>query len=223
MMFSRVKICPRCTYIPNAQESPDMYECRYCGTEMKTTKVFEKDLSNNLAKLIIECRQNPLYDEEEEKRMRTRMGKEVDYQLRKMGLSKEKMPALTKCPFCEGELTTVHKICPHCNRNVEGKLERPTPPPTLTTCPICQGKLSTAATACPHCGQPMNQGKPVQAVQQAPVQPKREKNVPRCPTCNSTNIRKLDVIDKGLSFAVWGIFSSKIGKSMMCKNCGYKW
>lgn len=97
------------------------------------------------------------------------------------------------------------------------------PTPTLTTCPICQGKLSTAATACPHCGQPMNQGKPVQTVQQTPAQPKREENVPRCPTCNSTNIRKLDVIDKGLSFAVWGIFSSKIGKSMMCKNCGYKW
>lgn len=69
----------------------------------------------------------------------------------------------------------------------------------------------------------MNQGKPVQAVQQAPVQPKHEENVPRCPTCNSTNIRKLDVIDRGLSFAVWGIFSSKIGKSMMCKDCGYKW
>lgn len=97
------------------------------------------------------------------------------------------------------------------------------PTPTLTTCPVCGGKLSTAATACPHCGQPMNQGKPVQAVQQAPAQPKHEENVPRCPTCNSTNIRKLDVIDRGLSFAVWGIFSSKIGKSMMCKDCGYKW
>lgn len=95
--------------------------------------------------------------------------------------------------------------------------------PIIISCPICQGKLSTAATACPHCGQPMNQGKPVQAIQQAPVQPKREKNIPRCPTCNSTNIRKLDVIDRGLSFAVWGIFSSKIGKSMMCKDCGYKW
>ena len=95
--------------------------------------------------------------------------------------------------------------------------------PTLTTCPVCQGKLSTAATACPHCGQPMSQGKPVQAVQQTPAQPKHEESVPRCPTCNSTNIRKLDVIDRGLSFAVWGIFSSKIGKSMMCKDCGYKW
>lgn len=102
------------------------------------------------------------------------------------------------------------------------QLEQP-PTPTLTTCPVCQGKLSTAATACPHCGQPMSQGKPVQAVQQAPVQLKHEENVPRCPTCSSTNIRKLDVIDRGLSFAVWGIFSSKIGKSMMCKDCGYKW
>ena len=47
------------------------------------------------------------------------------------------------------------------------------------------------------------------------------KLVPKCPTCGSTNLKKLDVIDRGLSFAVWGFGSKKIGKSFKCKNCGY--
>ena len=50
-----------------------------------------------------------------------------------------------------------------------------------------------------------------------------EQNVPKCPTCSSTRIVKIDAIDRALSFSFWGFGSSKIGKSMQCKNCGYKW
>lgn len=48
-------------------------------------------------------------------------------------------------------------------------------------------------------------------------------NQPHCPTCGSTNIKKLDVIDRAVSVGVFGIFSNKINKSFKCKNCGHTW
>lgn len=47
-------------------------------------------------------------------------------------------------------------------------------------------------------------------------------NTPRCPTCNSTNVQKISVAKKATGFALVGIFSSNFGKTMQCKNCGYK-
>lgn len=48
-------------------------------------------------------------------------------------------------------------------------------------------------------------------------------NVPKCPTCNSTNIQKISTAKKATGFALVGVFSSNFGKTMECKNCGYKW
>lgn len=45
----------------------------------------------------------------------------------------------------------------------------------------------------------------------------------KCPTCGSTRLKKLDVVDRSLSFAVFGFGSNKVGKSFKCKNCGYTW
>lgn len=48
-------------------------------------------------------------------------------------------------------------------------------------------------------------------------------NVPRCPTCGSTNVEKISTAKKAFGFAMAGLFSSNLGKTMKCKNCGYKW
>lgn len=48
-------------------------------------------------------------------------------------------------------------------------------------------------------------------------------NVPRCPTCGSTNVEKISTAKKAFGFAMVGLFSSNLGKTMHCKNCGYKW
>lgn len=55
------------------------------------------------------------------------------------------------------------------------------------------------------------------------VQTKNEKNIPKCPTCQSTNIQKIGGLERGVSVAAWGLFSKKINKSFKCKNCGYTW
>ena len=47
--------------------------------------------------------------------------------------------------------------------------------------------------------------------------------VPKCPICQSTNIRKMGGIERGASIYVFGIFSKKINKTFKCQNCGYTW
>ena len=46
---------------------------------------------------------------------------------------------------------------------------------------------------------------------------------PKCPTCQSTNIRKMGGVERGASIATFGIFSKKINKTFKCSNCGYTW
>lgn len=47
--------------------------------------------------------------------------------------------------------------------------------------------------------------------------------VPKCPTCGSTNIKKMGGVERGASIAAFGIFSKKINKTFKCGNCGYTW
>lgn len=48
-------------------------------------------------------------------------------------------------------------------------------------------------------------------------------NKPKCPTCGSTNIRKISGTKRFVTTGLFGLASSNIGKTMECKNCGYKW
>lgn len=50
-----------------------------------------------------------------------------------------------------------------------------------------------------------------------------KQNIPKCPTCGSTNIKKISGTKRWLSAGLFGLASSNIGKSMCCQNCGYKW
>ena len=52
---------------------------------------------------------------------------------------------------------------------------------------------------------------------------KEEDNRPKCPNCHSTNIQKISGTKRWFSTGLFGLASSDIGKSMCCKNCGYKW
>lgn len=52
---------------------------------------------------------------------------------------------------------------------------------------------------------------------------KRQSNVPKCPTCCSTNIEKISAGKKMSGAFLFGIFSSDIRNTMHCKDCGAKW
>ncbi|MGM9597039.1 MAG: hypothetical protein ACI3XO_04425 [Eubacteriales bacterium] len=47
--------------------------------------------------------------------------------------------------------------------------------------------------------------------------------LPSCPTCGSHSVEKISTLSRATSIYLWGIFSSKINKQFVCKNCGYKW
>ncbi len=48
--------------------------------------------------------------------------------------------------------------------------------------------------------------------------------IPKCPTCNSVDIKKISVISKAGSVFLWGVFAvGKVAKQWQCNNCGSEW
>jgi len=52
---------------------------------------------------------------------------------------------------------------------------------------------------------------------------KQKKNVPKCPTCQSTNLHKISTSSKIINTAFFGLFGTKRHKTFHCDNCGYEW
>ena len=62
-----------------------------------------------------------------------------------------------------------------------------------------------------------------------PYDPTKDPNSPyyipviKCPTCQSTNVKKIGTGERVVSVAMMGVFSKKINKSFKCNSCGYTW
>lgn len=48
-------------------------------------------------------------------------------------------------------------------------------------------------------------------------------NIPKCPTCSSTNIHKIYASRKLMGAVGFGLLSKTAKSQFECKNCGYKW
>lgn len=48
-------------------------------------------------------------------------------------------------------------------------------------------------------------------------------NIPKCPTCQSPNIKKIGSTSKALNTITWGLLGTKRHKTFYCNNCGYEW
>lgn len=48
-------------------------------------------------------------------------------------------------------------------------------------------------------------------------------NMPKCPTCGSTDINKISAVSKVAGAATFGLFSKTARSQFKCNNCGYKW
>lgn len=55
------------------------------------------------------------------------------------------------------------------------------------------------------------------------VIPKPDTNIPKCPTCGSTNIKRITTLNRVVSVGTLGLFSGKIGKNYECLDCKAKW
>lgn len=157
---------------------------------------------------------------------------------------------LIDCPVCGNQVPNYMQSCPYCGQSLTNPTQAAPPqtvstpqettpvPPQITEpathskqihlidCPACGHKVSNYAHACPNCGHPiadMPQVAVPSTPAPAPAIPTPQPTTPRCPTCGSTDIKKLDSLDRTVSTAVWGIASGKIGKQFKCKHCGYMW
>lgn len=48
-------------------------------------------------------------------------------------------------------------------------------------------------------------------------------NLPKCPTCGSSNIKKISTASKIAGATMFGLFSKTAKSQFKCDNCGYKW
>lgn len=51
----------------------------------------------------------------------------------------------------------------------------------------------------------------------------KQANVSKCPTCQSTNLKKITITSKAMNTALFGLFGTKRHKTFHCNNCGYEW
>lgn len=48
-------------------------------------------------------------------------------------------------------------------------------------------------------------------------------NIPKCPTCGSTNVHKISATKRWLTTGLFGLASSDATHTYICENCQYKW
>lgn len=48
-------------------------------------------------------------------------------------------------------------------------------------------------------------------------------NKAQCPTCGSTNLKKISTTAKAMNTAFFGLVGTKRYKTFHCNNCGYEW
>ena len=56
-----------------------------------------------------------------------------------------------------------------------------------------------------------------------PKNNKNEENIPKCPTCGSTNVKKISIGQRYVGVGLVGVASSNMTHTMQCNDCGYKW
>ncbi len=112
-------------------------------------------------------------------------------------------------------------------------------PSNLISCPDCDASISKRAVVCPHCGCPIAEiiaSNPdlVHPAKRTPIQPAQVEsfpaqrdfvsNVPRCPTCGSTNVERISLKSKAGKVLLVGIFAiGRVAKSFKCNTCKHQW
>lgn len=51
----------------------------------------------------------------------------------------------------------------------------------------------------------------------------KQSSAPKCPTCQSANIKKISAASKITNTALFGLLGTKRYKTFHCNNCGYEW
>lgn len=116
---------------------------------------------------------------------------------------------LVFCPRCGNQMC-------NCNANSNNEFKK---------CPKCGKEYIVSMDHCIQCGykiesyiKRMNDLKNTIDTKEHSI-----KHTPHCPTCNSTNIRKIGAGERAASIIGLGLFSRKINKTWKCNDCGHTW
>ncbi len=112
----------------------------------------------------------------------------------------------TKCKICGAELVLYNQFSVNPNNGLKAinKLE--------------DNKKERAIQDAERAKKKQEEQRMQEYLQQRSHQP----NTPHCPTCGSTNVQKISGMKRWLSVGLFGLASSDVGKTMVCKKCGYK-
>lgn len=138
--------------------------------------------------------------------------------------------SLMICNECGGKVASTAAACPTCGNSIDAIKE-------ATKQDMFKEKLNTLR--CPKCGDGVNMYENplgvmlffcnnkkcwnlVDSVQLDPDMRKQQTG-PHCPTCNSTNIKKITTTKRITHGAMFGLFSKTARSQWECKNCGNKW
>lgn len=106
--------------------------------------------------------------------------------------------SIRKCTLCGREYLKPQAICPKCN--------------------IVLMKLSDYE----RLGMEANRANFQKEVERQEKLQKQQ-NIPKCPICGSTDIKKLSTTSKVLGVGLLGLASKTVGKTYKCNKCGYYW
>ena len=99
----------------------------------------------------------------------------------------------------------------------------------IRKCPLCGKEYLKPKKICDKCDMLLVRLSQYEQLQINPIEFKqaqenlKQQNIPKCPTCGSTNIEKISDMKKAAGFLTVGVFSKNFGKTYHCKNCDYKW
>ena len=142
--------------------------------------------------------------------------------------------ALIKCPECGKEISDKSDKCIHCGfplrstpflqENINGKYYDIN---FLTDKNISQAKKITMLRELTNYEMDLMDAKKIvlkyHPTQQHESSKPKEDNTLRCPTCNSTKVKKISATSKVVGASMFGLFSKTARSQFKCEQCGYKW
>lgn len=143
--------------------------------------------------------------------------------------------ALIKCSECGKEISDRATMCPNCgyskNYNKTTISERAETSPDvqkvyIKQCPVCERLcFQVGIYYCPTCNvRLVNKEENTKSEYlREQKSENKTKNIPKCPTCQSANLKKVSTMSKAGSVFMWGLLSQKVKKQWHCNNCGYEW
>lgn len=130
---------------------------------------------------------------------------------------------LIRCIECGNEISDKSNMCPNCGcptiesiKEIENNNQKKENEDKLFyECPLCKKQYESGTLKCDLCG--------YMAIPMPPQNNVKIQNLPKCPTCSSTNIKKISTTRKVAGAIGFGLLSKTAKSQFECNDCGYKW